>query len=133
MSEITVALSQEFLEAYARIPRRKQGKVLTMVTKFRVNPRRRCRQVFPTPVGVFPPRDAGACRRHELRAMRRELVALREEVHQIRDLPAPDARSETKPAPEPPGRPQEPREADTPTTLRVEVSATWWASMVVRW
>lgn len=39
MSEITVALSQEFLEAYARIPRRKQGKVIAMVTKFRENPR----------------------------------------------------------------------------------------------
>ncbi|MDN3554685.1 UvrD-helicase domain-containing protein [Halomonas maura] len=39
MSEITVALSQEFLEAYARIPRRKQGKVMAMVTKFRENPR----------------------------------------------------------------------------------------------
>lgn len=39
MSEITVALSQEFLEAYARIPRRKQGKVMAMVTKFRATPR----------------------------------------------------------------------------------------------
>lgn len=39
MSEMTVALSQEFLEAYARIPRRKQGKVMNMVTKFRENPR----------------------------------------------------------------------------------------------
>ncbi|MCK2183597.1 UvrD-helicase domain-containing protein [Halomonas getboli] len=39
MSEITVAISQEFLEAYAQIPRRKQGKVMNMVTKFRENPR----------------------------------------------------------------------------------------------
>ena len=50
----------------------------------------------------------------ELRAMRRELVALREEVHQMRALPAPYARSEAKPAPERQGRPQEPRKADTP-------------------
>ncbi|MDN3552883.1 AAA family ATPase [Halomonas almeriensis] len=39
MSEITVAISQEFLEAYAKVPRRKQGKVMNMVTKFRENPR----------------------------------------------------------------------------------------------
>ncbi|MEC9483103.1 MAG: UvrD-helicase domain-containing protein [Halomonas sp.] len=39
MSEITVALSQEFLESFARIPRSKQSKVTALVTKFRQNPR----------------------------------------------------------------------------------------------
>ena len=37
--QVTVALSQDFMEAFAEIPRQKQRKVMDFVTKFRYNPR----------------------------------------------------------------------------------------------